>query len=332
MTIVPGTYRIKNAESWTTFDQSRKNHNVIHGWQERTDQQNQHWYVQPLGGDGAFHIKNVETGQYASVDGGYNSSKIHASGNPSTWYLPQEGDGSVFITLAGTNYVVDLDMGKKDNGTTIHLWEKTGAKQQKWFFEKINDNSGQHQQPYQQQPHQQQQPPQQQPQQTYQPPPQQQQQPPQQPQQPQQPQEPPCPVSPGTYFLKNVKTGTVIDLSRGESNEGADVFGYDHNGGNNQKWQLQPSGHGQRMTLRNVQTNTYASFPGQSFAQGVLVKASNQAQEYTIVAADRGFYIQPVQQPGYVLDLVHGSDKNGTKICVWQNNQQDNQKWYFERA
>ncbi|MCV2423813.1 RICIN domain-containing protein, partial [Paucibacter sp. DJ4R-1] len=195
-------------------------------------------------------------------DGGHNSSKLHGSGNPSTWYLPQQDDGSVFITLAGTNYVVDLDMGKDENGTTIHLWEKTGAKQQKWFFEKINDNPGQQQQPYQQQqPQQQYQPPQQQqqpPQQTYQPPPQQ-----QQPQQPQQPQEPPCPVSPGTYFLKNVKTGTVIDLSRGESNEGADVFGYDHNGGNNQKWQLQPTGNGQKMTLRNVQTNSYASFPGQ---------------------------------------------------------------------
>ncbi|KAF8755181.1 Ricin-type beta-trefoil lectin domain-like [Rhizoctonia solani] len=311
MTIVPGTYRIKNAKSWTTFDQSRKDRNKIHGWQERTDQQNQHWYVQRIGE--AYHIKNVETGQYAHVDGGYNSSKLQASGSPTTWYLPQEGDGSVFVTLAGTNFVVDLDMGKADNGTTIHLWEKTGAKQQKWFFEKINDNAGQQQQ---------------------------------------------------SISSSNLNRPTIRHLNSSNSNlsinnpnspsnlsslnnprnhlapflpprradEGADVFGYKHNGGNNQKWLLQPSGRGQNMTLKNVQANTYASFPGQSFAQGILVKASQQAQEYTIRAADKGFYVQPTDRPGFVLDLVHGSDDNGTKICVWQNNQQDNQKWYFERA
>ena len=48
---------------------------------------------QPVGD--AWHIKNVETGKYASVDGGHNSSKIHGSDQPSTWYLHQEDDGSV---------------------------------------------------------------------------------------------------------------------------------------------------------------------------------------------------------------------------------------------
>ena len=43
------------------------------------------------------------------------------------------------------------------------------------------------------------------------------------------------PIAPGTYTLKNVKTGTVLDLSGGHGDEGADVFGYQHNGGNNQK-------------------------------------------------------------------------------------------------
>jgi len=342
MTISPGTYRIRNAKSGTIFDLSREEGHDVHGWQQH-DQNNQHWYVQQAGG--GFHIKNVEAGQFASVGGNHNGSKLRGSGNATTWDLRQDGN-EYFIFVQGTNYVADLDMGRNTNGTTIHLWEKTGAKQQKWCFEKINDNSGgggggggggyqpPPQQQYQPPPQQQQQQPQQQ---QYQPPPQQQQQ--QQPQQQQQ-QQPPqqqqpvqvSPVPPGTYTLKNVKTGTVLDLSHGESNEGADIFGYDHNGGNNQKWLVQPTGQGQNITIRNVESNSYASFPGQSFAQGVLVKGSTQPQEFTIAAADKGFYISPTQQPGYVLDLVHGSDKNGTKVCVWQNNQQDNQKWYFERA
>ncbi|KAG9126054.1 hypothetical protein FRC07_005088 [Ceratobasidium sp. 392] len=333
MTISPGTYRIINLKSRTALDQSRKDDQAIHGWQQH-DQNNQHWYVQPT--DGGYNLKNVESGRYAGVNGHQNGSKLRGSGTPTKWNLFEDkaGSGQWFIGIPGDNAVVDLDMGRPANGTTVHLWDRTGAEQQKWRFEKINDNSGQggggggggyHPPPQQQY----QQP--QQPQQPYQQP-QQPQQPPQQPQQPQQPPQQQGPVSPGTYILKNVKTGTVLDLSRGEANEGADVFGYEHNGGNNQKWQVQPTGHGQNFTIRNLESNSYASFPGQSFAQGVLVKGSSQPQEYTFAAADKGIFISPTQQPGYVLDLVHGSDKNGTKICVWQNNQQDNQKWYFERA
>ncbi|KAB5589228.1 hypothetical protein CTheo_7338 [Ceratobasidium theobromae] len=322
MTLSPGTYRIKNAKSYTVLDLSRKEGNQIHGWQEH-NQGNQHWFVQRSGN--GFVFKNVESGQYAYVERGGNGVRLHGSNNSTTWRVQQEND-EWFIFLDGTNYVVDLDMGHKENGTTIHLWDKTGAKQQRWYFEKINDNSGG--QAYQQPPPQQQyNPP---PQQQYNPPPQQPHYPP--PQQPQQPPQQQGPVAAGIYFIKNVKTGTVFDLSRGEANEGADIFGYDHNGGNNQKWQVETTGHGQNVKIRNLQAGTYASFPGQSFAQGVLVKASSQAQEYIITAADRGFYVSPAQQPGYVLDLARGSKENGTKICVWQNNQQDNQKWYFERA
>ncbi|KAG8785674.1 hypothetical protein FRC12_017291 [Ceratobasidium sp. 428] len=334
MTISSGTYRIRNSKSHTILDLSRKDGHEIHGWQQH-DQNNQHWYVRRTG-DG-YVIQNVESGDYASVNGNQNGSKLRGSKNECTWNLIPKEDNH-FMGVPGTNQVADMDMGRSDNGTTVHLWERTGANQQRWQFEKINDNPGsggggggyhpppqqQYQQP--QQPQQQYQQPQQQPQQPQQPPPQ------QQPQQPQQPPQQQGPVSPGTYILKNVKTGTVIDLNRGQANEGADVFGYDHNGGNNQKWQIQPTGHGQNFTIRNLETNTYAAFPGQSFAQGVLVKASSQPQEYTFAAADKGIFICPTQQPGYVLDLVHGSEKNGTKICVWQNNQQDNQKWYFERA
>ena len=56
-----------------------------------------------------------------------------------------------------------------------------------------------------------------------------------------------------------------------------------------EQWQVQPTGHGQNMTIRNLASNSYAAFPGQSFAQGVLVKGSTQAQEYVITAADKGF-------------------------------------------
>ncbi|CAE6440431.1 unnamed protein product [Rhizoctonia solani] len=134
MPIIPGKYRIKNAMAWTTFDEATDGTHIIHGWQQ-TNQPNQHWLVKRVGD--AYQLKNLASGLYACVDGAYNSSKLHGSNKPCTWCLMQEPDGSVYITFTGTNFVVDLDMGNVANGTTIHLWEKSGATQQRWYFEQL---------------------------------------------------------------------------------------------------------------------------------------------------------------------------------------------------
>ncbi|CUA67649.1 hypothetical protein RSOLAG22IIIB_13495 [Rhizoctonia solani] len=134
MPIVPGKYRIKNAMSWTTLDEATDGTHLIHGWQQ-TNQSNQHWLVQ--GARDCFTLKNLASGLYASVDGVYNGSKLHGSKDKYCWCLDQDTDGSVFITVPRTNFVVDLDNGNPANGTTIHLWEKSGARQQRWYFEKL---------------------------------------------------------------------------------------------------------------------------------------------------------------------------------------------------
>ncbi|CAE7153072.1 unnamed protein product [Rhizoctonia solani] len=132
MPIVPGKYCIKNAMAWTTFDEATDGTFIIHGWQQ-TNQPNQHWLVQAA--RDRFTLKNLKSGLYASVDATYNGSKLHGSKDKYCWFLEQDADGSVFITVPFTNYVADLDNGNPANGTTIHLWEKSGARQQRWYFE-----------------------------------------------------------------------------------------------------------------------------------------------------------------------------------------------------
>ncbi|KAG8687973.1 hypothetical protein FRC11_006277, partial [Ceratobasidium sp. 423] len=116
-------------------------------------------------------------------------------------------------------------------------------------------------------------------------------------------------------------SGTLIALCGEPTDaEGAKISGYVYNGGNHQKWQLQSTGHGQNMTLRNVQANTHLWFQGQSFVPSFSVKSSHNSQEYVITAANRGFYISPAQQPGYALSLLHGSGQNGAESdssCDW---------------
>ncbi|KAH7322243.1 ricin B lectin domain-containing protein [Rhizoctonia solani] len=136
-------------------------------------------------------------------------------------------------------------------------------------------------------------------------------------------------VSPGTYFIKNVMTGTVIDLRANGREEGTVIESWSYVGGNNQKWKLDPSGYDQSVILRSVHANSYIWVPYQLHAQEILTKASFTAQRWTISSADRGFYISPVQYPEYVLDLFHGSSAHYAKIGLWKNLQADNQKWYF---
>ncbi|KAG8902621.1 hypothetical protein FRC00_008713 [Tulasnella sp. 408] len=51
---------------------------------------------------------------------------------------------SYSIYSKGTNGVIDLDMGKDENGTSINIWGHTEARQQRWKFEKVRDLGGDH--------------------------------------------------------------------------------------------------------------------------------------------------------------------------------------------
>ncbi|CAE6467001.1 unnamed protein product, partial [Rhizoctonia solani] len=131
------------------------------------------------------------------------------------------------------------------------------------------------------------------------------------------------------YYIKNVMTGTVVDLQASGCKEGTIIEAYHYVGGNNQKWKLDPSGYGQNVILRSVHANSYIWVPYHLHAQEILTKSSYTAQQWVISSADRGFYLSPAQYPEYVLDLFYGSNSNHAKIGLWKNHQADNQKWYF---
>ncbi|CAE7091616.1 unnamed protein product [Rhizoctonia solani] len=137
------------------------------------------------------------------------------------------------------------------------------------------------------------------------------------------------PIPPGTYHIKNVMSGTVLDLQSSGLAEGTLIFAWSYLGGKNQKWKLDPSGHGKTIVIRSVHANSYMSVPYQLNAQEILPKASYTAQQWVVTRADRGFYLSPVQYPDYVVDLFYGSSANSAKVGLWKNHQGDNQKWYF---
>ncbi|CAE6503535.1 unnamed protein product [Rhizoctonia solani] len=125
----------------------------------------------------------------------------------------------------------------------------------------------------------------------------------------------------------NVKTGSVIDLEKCIPGDNVKIFGYGANGGENQKWDIQPSGTSPHMTLRCLATNKYATFS--DFNAGTSLRSSGQPQECLIIPANRGFYISPVPGPGYVYDLTNGNAADETLITPVINHGLDHQKWHF---
>ncbi|KDN37496.1 hypothetical protein RSAG8_10095, partial [Rhizoctonia solani AG-8 WAC10335] len=137
----------------------------------------------------------------------------------------------------------------------------------------------------------------------------------------------PC-TKPGKYVIRNVKSGTVVDLEKMTPGDNVKIFGFQGNGGENQKWDIQPSATSPHMTLLCVATTKYATHPTPKEGESLL--SSGQAQECFIIPADKGFYIGPVQKPGYVWTLRGGNSANETPILLSMNHGLDEQKWRFE--
>lgn len=136
-------------------------------------------------------------------------------------------------------------------------------------------------------------------------------------------------VAPGSYFIKNVKTGTVMDLEGGKEGEGVKIIGFEAKGTANQKWELGP-GDGVNVTIRNAAISAYAGYP--TFNQGAVLQSSSKPQNFSITLADNGFYISPPEKPDHVVDLSGAGQANGTEICLWIKHGGDHQKWRFEAA
>ncbi|QRV95239.1 ricin-type beta-trefoil lectin domain protein [Ceratobasidium sp. AG-Ba] len=138
------------------------------------------------------------------------------------------------------------------------------------------------------------------------------------------------PFAPGIYVIRNVKTGTVMDLEGAVDGEGVNIQGHQANNGANQRWHVMPSGNGSNMSIQNVATDEYAAYP--RYEQEATLTSSFRAAEYQITAADKGFYIAPVELPTHVVDLTKGLEADRTPICLWVKHTEDHQKWYFERS
>lgn len=294
MGIQPGTYRLKNAKSGTYFDASVSHPGQVHGWACRPENENQKWVVEPRGG--GHVLRNAGNNQYASVSGTENGTRVQASGNPTEWRI-EEKDGAYAVYVSGSQSVIDLDMGRCENGTSISIWYYTGDHQQKWHFEEASGGGQQQPQGYGGQGEG-----------RY-----------------------VGDVPPGVYRIHNSFSGTALDLSGAKGDDGTPCIGYQVTNGANQTWRFEPGSNGYR--LKNVASGTYAGYRShEQPTDGVLLTGNQNPVEWQVKLVDQGHQLHLASNPILVLDLAEGSRVDGAKICLWTNKNGQNQKWRLELA
>ncbi|KAG8933384.1 hypothetical protein FRC01_009545 [Tulasnella sp. 417] len=296
MTLQNGVYRIKNLKSGTYFDNSEINREKIHGWDSRPGSGNQEWEVRQQGAD-SYILRNVASRRYAHASEGRDGTKVKAEDTEkeaSHWTIRDAGDNSCNIYLKGTDGVIDLDKGRVENGTSINIRDRTEDQQQRWRFEKVRELGGDSQQP-----------------------------------KPQPGYRGAC--DPGRYWIRNAHSGTALDLSGSNSNDGAAIIGYQVTQGNNQQWDLESGVQGYR--LRNIATGTYLSVrPDDKLQDGVLLTGNKNITTEWDVRGDQNGYTLILAGTNFALDLAEGSAKDGAKICLWTSHGKNNQKWLLARA
>lgn len=93
--------------------------------------------------DNAYRIKNVNSGLYLTLDPDADNDVVQKAFGENVWTLEDAGDGyyRLYSTYGdGRTYLLDLDYGKTDNGTNIHVYTDTQNDAQ--LFKLVDNGDG----------------------------------------------------------------------------------------------------------------------------------------------------------------------------------------------
>ena len=150
--------------------------------------------------------------------------------------------------------------------------------------------------------------------------------------------QPSCPAGPlasGTYYIKNSRSGDVVDIPEFKSAQGTDLDQWPGNGGVNQKWKIASLGCG-LYSIKSAMDGESIDINGQSTANGAKVDQDDYwgggNQQFIIARDSAGSFtiasinsLDPIEVPG-------SSTKAGTLLDQGAANGGTNQQWTFTSA
>lgn len=142
----------------------------------------------------------------------------------------------------------------------------------------------------------------------------------------------------GSYAIRNVNSGLVLDVQNAVAGNGAVVQQYASNGSDAQRWFIRDSGNG--YYIQSALGNWVLDINGASTADGASITLytpnGSDAQKFMLASANAGLVptgdtvkIVSATNPGLVFDIENGATGNLARLQIYTDNGSDAQSFCF---
>ncbi|MBB5801821.1 alpha-L-fucosidase [Saccharothrix ecbatanensis] len=140
---------------------------------------------------------------------------------------------------------------------------------------------------------------------------------------------------PGYRKLVNRRSGKVLDVSGGSTEDGAAIVQWTDNGGTNQQWELVDAGDGY-VKVVSRRSGKVLDVTGGSMDDGAPVvqwpDGGGANQHWRVVDVGDGYVKLVCRRSGKVLDVTGGVSTDGAKIIQYRDANSTNQHWQLVNA
>jgi uncharacterized protein YkwD len=143
----------------------------------------------------------------------------------------------------------------------------------------------------------------------------------------------------GYYFIQNIRSGLVLDVSGGQAKDKAVILQYTRHDGDNQRWRFIPNANGSYTIVSKVDENYCLDLPGGSTARDIKPilytrGAGKPNQQFYLDAPSSASLggvhtITSALPSDRFIDISGASRQNGARAILWSKNKNDNQRFRF---
>lgn len=146
-------------------------------------------------------------------------------------------------------------------------------------------------------------------------------------------------VGDGKYTIMAMCSGKYLDAEGGGRTEGTNVLQYSQNSGDNQKWYIQDAGDGSYyirsavsemcLDVSNGTATNGANILLWNYNGGTNQRFRFRNTQYTQTVADGLYVISAESDANLVWDVSDASNENAANIGIWEQKNENNQKFYI---
>ena len=249
------------------------------------------WYIKPLG-DGLYSIKTAANGNI--VMDVYNGDKIsgtnvwvHTANDSEAqkWYIKEAGDGYYYIIAKNSSLYLDVAGGKTYDGTNIQIYNGNNTVSQKF---KLNPTTLNENDVVTQN------------------------------------------YEEGYYTINSkLNVNKALDVNGGKKANGTKVQLYDNNNTVAQRWYLKKLNEGYYAIVSSMNPEIALTAASGNTENGISVQMSKYTgtatQQWAIKGAGNDYAAIVSKASGLNIDVSGGNTANGTKIQLYESNNNDSQ-------